>query len=683
MSAAVLAVQLAGGAAFVLLGLLNVRWWARDGDRSSGYLGLALGLLGLVTLIDRTTAAANLTLRPVIDVEAACFAGSGLALLLLRDAFIPLQPRTRRLVTLGTGAVLAFAVAVDVPGGPTPEYTWLKAVAVLGLMAVWAACTVEPIIRFWRVSKDRPAVQRARLRTLSSAYGGVVVLVLFLLAISPLRRESVASLVAYSLGLLVVPLLSIAFAPPVWLRQLWRATHERERQAATEDLLAFAPGPSALARRALGWAIGLVGGEGGMVVDFDGTVLTSAGLPPGRADLLLARIGEPREAAVKRLSAPDRGYVVAVPLTLDQGMGMLAVVSGPLTPLFGSHEITTLRQYAGEVAIALDRVRLVAALERQTARYESLLRAASDLGQGVVLTDAGRLLFANQAYLDLTGYTFAELAAMESLMELTAPTERAQVEERLRDRLGGLAAPERYESALITRDGVRVDVEVAVKLLPGSEGRHIVSLVRDITERKRVEETLREAYETQREAVEQLRRMDELKNAFLTAVSHELRTPLTAVLGFALTLEHQDTQLTPSQRLDFLSRLAANARKLDRLLADLLDLGRLTRGVLVPDFRRADVGALVRRVVREADIGEHPIRVEASEAWADIDPPKIERIVENLVANAAKHTPSGTPIHVAVTPVGESVLIRVDDEGPGVPVEHRTAIFQPFERRTA
>ena len=184
-----------------------------------------------------------------------------------------------------------------------------------------------------------------------------------------------------------------------------------------------------------------------------------------------------------------------------------------------------------------------------------------------------------------------------------------------------------------------------------------------------------------REAADRLRGLDEMKNMFLDAVSHELRTPLAAVLGIALTLESEQVELSDSEKRDLLTRLAANARKLERLLSDLLDLDRLVRGIVEPNRRVTDMGALVRRVVEASEIcADRSVTVEAGEVVLAVDAAKVERIVENLVANTARHTPAGTGIWVRVTPQDGGVLISIEDEGEGVPHELKSAIFEPFRQ---
>jgi PAS domain S-box-containing protein len=188
------------------------------------------------------------------------------------------------------------------------------------------------------------------------------------------------------------------------------------------------------------------------------------------------------------------------------------------------------------------------------------------------------------------------------------------------------------------------------------------------------------ALERERAAAEQLRAVDEMKTTFLQAVSHDLRTPLTTILGIALTLERGGAgDLPADEAADLLHRLSANARKLDGLLGDLLDLDRLARGTLTPRRQPVDIGALTRRVVEDADVKqEHAVVVDAPTVRIAVDAAKVERIVENLVVNAAKHTQPGTTIWVRVQSQRDGVLLLVEDEGPGVPAQLREQVFQPF-----
>jgi PAS domain S-box-containing protein len=194
-------------------------------------------------------------------------------------------------------------------------------------------------------------------------------------------------------------------------------------------------------------------------------------------------------------------------------------------------------------------------------------------------------------------------------------------------------------------------------------------------------EHLAAALERERAAAEHLRAVDEMKTTFLQAVSHDLRTPLTTVLGISLTLERGAAGLPAAVVGDLLQRLSGNARKLDRLLSDLLDLDRLARGTVTPRLQIVDIGDLARRMVAEAGVGnEHPVIVQAPAVRIAVDAPKVERIVENLVVNAARHTSAGTTIWVTVQHEFDGVVLLVEDGGAGVPAHLREQIFQPFRR---
>jgi signal transduction histidine kinase len=191
------------------------------------------------------------------------------------------------------------------------------------------------------------------------------------------------------------------------------------------------------------------------------------------------------------------------------------------------------------------------------------------------------------------------------------------------------------------------------------------------------------AAQRERAVSDQLRELDDIKNSFLQAVSHELRTPLASILGYSLLLERKQERLSPKEREMALSELAFSSRKLNRLVVDLLDVDRLSRGLIEPHLTPTDLAGLVRRVVEETPVGDRMLQVDLAPALVEVDASKVERIVENLVANAAKYTPEGSTISVRMETGDGGVTIIVDDSGPGVPDELKQSIFGAFERGAA
>jgi PAS domain S-box-containing protein len=305
----------------------------------------------------------------------------------------------------------------------------------------------------------------------------------------------------------------------------------------------------------------------------------------------------------------------------------------------------------------------------------------------LVLDPQGRVLDANPAAGRLVGRPPAEVVG-QPVAELL-PTWSATL-------TAALTAGVDQATEEVTRDGRIYDL--AISALPDRQrqpGGHLV-VARDVTERRQVEERLcaalnhervatdrlAVALDRERAAAEHLRTLDELKSGFLQAVSHDLRTPLASVLGISLTLQRGRGRLGAEDTDDLLGRLAANARRLDRILTGLLDLDKLDRGIVELRREPVDLAGLVAGVVSEAreELTAHPVSLELLPIQVVADAAKVERIVENLLANAARHTDPGTPIWVRVEPRDRWALLCVDDAGPGIPAEQRESIFRPFQR---
>jgi signal transduction histidine kinase len=179
-----------------------------------------------------------------------------------------------------------------------------------------------------------------------------------------------------------------------------------------------------------------------------------------------------------------------------------------------------------------------------------------------------------------------------------------------------------------------------------------------------------------------LRKLNDVKDTLLHAVSHDLKSPLAGILGAMQTIRRdRELNLSASERESLYAVVEQSGRKMNRLVDDLLDLDRIDRGKLHPQRRPTDIGQLAQKLLRESPgMHVHPMRIDADPVLVDVDPTKIERVIDNLLLNAVRHTPPGTIVHVKVREQRRGVTLIVEDEGPGIPDELKNVIFEPFRQ---
>lgn len=330
---------------------------------------------------------------------------------------------------------------------------------------------------------------------------------------------------------------------------------------------------------------------------------------------------------------------------------------------------TGLRFWQG---MMLDITEEVAAREHQAqteAKYRSLveqLPAVVYLGE---YGEEGDWLYISPQIERVIGLTPEEwLAHPAPLGQLVHPDDLPAIrDEEARSLRTG--TPFRSEYRIRRTDGAWVWILDEASAVRDADGHALFmqGIMYDITERK--------------EAEQRLIALDRLKNTLLHTLSHDLKEPLTAILGAASTLERLDLELDPQARADLLRTLVERTKGMNSLLTDLLDLDRLDRGILEPRRFPVDLDALVRRLVDATEaLRDHQVAVVSERCMINVDATKIERMVQNLLVNAARHTPSGSRIWVRVWSGEAGCTVAVEDDGPGVPDGLKEAIFEPFRR---
>jgi two-component system phosphate regulon sensor histidine kinase PhoR len=366
------------------------------------------------------------------------------------------------------------------------------------------------------------------------------------------------------------------------------------------------------------------------------SVLAAGGLALGIATLLVRRLAAPLAALqdrVDRLAQGDLGARVR-----PEGSAELQRVGTAFNSMAGRLEELLRRE-------AEDR-----------SRYETILLRMAD---GIVVTDlsgrvqmfnpsAGRLLDASPA--EVIGRTLLEGTLHSGLWELLERSLRGGTAETGEIRFPGTAGRIlRVHAAPIVGEGERLAGGVLV--------------LQDLTE---------------------ARRLEEMRRQFVANVSHELKSPVAAMRALAetLVLRGQDR---PELARDYAERLAAEAERMSRLLADLLDLTAIESGRR--EWRRGEVpvaplvGGILERFREPAGARQTELVENASpelRAWAD--PGAVEQTLANLVDNAIRYSPPGARVSVAASARGEELLFTVTDTGPGIPPEALPRVFERFFR---
>jgi two-component system sensor histidine kinase KdpD len=177
---------------------------------------------------------------------------------------------------------------------------------------------------------------------------------------------------------------------------------------------------------------------------------------------------------------------------------------------------------------------------------------------------------------------------------------------------------------------------------------------------------------------------DRLRGALLTSISHDLKTPLASVLGAASTLRDLGNSLDEAQKDDLIATMIEESERLNRFIANLLDMTKLESGAIVPNAALHDVGEIIGSALRRAGkiLLHHKVALElgADLPMLALDAVLFEQVLFNLLDNAAKYAPAGTTIAIRGARDRESVLLQVTDEGQGIPPDELESVFDKFYR---
>jgi two-component system, OmpR family, sensor histidine kinase KdpD len=177
---------------------------------------------------------------------------------------------------------------------------------------------------------------------------------------------------------------------------------------------------------------------------------------------------------------------------------------------------------------------------------------------------------------------------------------------------------------------------------------------------------------------------DRLRSALLTSISHDLKTPLASVLGAASTMRDLASGLSETEKRDLLATVIDESERLNRFIANLLDMTKLESGAIVPNTARQDIGEIVGSVLRRASkiLAHHKVSLElaADMPMLELDAVLFEQVLFNILDNAAKYAPADTTISIRSQRDRTSMTLQIIDEGNGIPPTELESVFDKFYR---
>gem|GEM_PF-4119802 len=321
----------------------------------------------------------------------------------------------------------------------------------------------------------------------------------------------------------------------------------------------------------------------------------------------------------------------------------------------------------------------------ETAITPAMEAVFSSILDGVFLVNVeGKIVEANQALCEMLGYHKFELLGLpvgrlfsDDAHEILSATQRFAL-------IMKYGRIKEVNLTLKDHSGQKIEVNFSGAVIRG-EGNQLVGIlgvVRDLRESK-IMRQLRAKTEELERAMEELNRINQVKDDFLSVVGHELRTPLSNILGYAEFL--QEGGLSSNEEKEFIQTIYQESRRLARLVNEILDLSRLERGRLVYHYVNQPLEPIIEEAINSVRVEAEQKNIKITSKlncplllWIDRD--RIQQVIINLLGNAIKYSPAGREVRVVSTVKDDGALVSVQDQGEGIAKENLERVFDKFFR---
>jgi PAS domain S-box-containing protein len=369
-----------------------------------------------------------------------------------------------------------------------------------------------------------------------------------------------------------------------------------------------------------------------------------------------------------------------------QGHALVAVLSlnGREPFRLPEPDVELLESFLAQAAVAIRNASLYSTIRRS---QEQLQQIVDHSPAAISLKDRdGRYLLTNgrwrERFLGDAGANSEQRPLGKTDAELFPPTRSERTRERDIHVLTAGATIE-YEATVVENGERRTYLSVKFPLVDlAGQPYAVCTISTDITLRKRSEEEIAAALAAHRTANAQLQELSRAKSDFVSIVSHEFRSPLTSIQGFSEMM--REGELTLEEMREFSADINREAERLSRMIGELLDLDQLEAGQMMLRLEQVDLLAIIRQVVGNAAprAARHQLVVDVAPGLAAVrgDADKLTQVLVNLLDNAIKYSPDGGEVRLTGWIEADTVRLRVEDQGLGIPPDALETVFERYRR---
>ncbi|MHA2246821.1 MAG: PAS domain S-box protein [Candidatus Hodarchaeales archaeon] len=313
-----------------------------------------------------------------------------------------------------------------------------------------------------------------------------------------------------------------------------------------------------------------------------------------------------------------------------------------------------------------ERKRMEEALRESEIKYRSLVERAND---GIAIVSDYKLAFINQQFAQMLGYTVEEIINTP-YKRITHPEATSEINSRYQSRMFGESVPSIYETKLMKKNGVPIDVEFNVGLITYQGKSATLTFVRDITERKKMEKARQD--------------LDNRRSGFVSMTSHELRTPITVIKGYTEFLEKNLENLDVIRKSQAIESISRNIKRLERLIRGVADITLMEQGIFDLNSSLISFSKFLKTSVQPyQELYGEKFSIQGSiesesPIFLNIDDDRIRQVLDNLLDNANKHTPDDGRIVLTPVVLSDTIQISISDTGVGIDPNNLERIFEQF-----